>query len=443
MMNKKLFASIVLAGAMMVGTGCGRNYSVPPLADNDTWGTDGTTVSLPTGTIQGRVVDTLNGLGIADVRVEVVGVNPARFATTDNSGNFVINEVPSAKVKLSLDKQGYTYNTSNGDVIADVMAGSTITTPEIELTRDADAQPNSFVTAFGNVESPRGLSIDANSNTLYAVSRYDSKIKDLTFGLVRPWGVAKFNLNGGFQGSFGVEKVGILSLQYLDNPQGMTVDRGGNVMVVDQGREKVFQYSSIGNFIRPATNAENFAGLDTPSDIAVLRTGQFVVANAGNNEVLMYNVDGSRTRDQYGNVAKPLMTGSTGIKGIAVDAADCIYVIDNGGAAGSVIKKYDASGKLLLQFGYLGGRGAGYFEKPSDLAIDNRNGDIYVVDGGNNRVQRFNNDGAFLSEFGGMGPANGQFNNPSGIAVDKEGFVYVADSGNHRIQKFAPSKIIR
>jgi DNA-binding beta-propeller fold protein YncE len=42
----------------------------------------------------------------------------------------------------------------------------------------------------------------------------------------------------------------------------------------------------------------------------------------------------------------------------------------------------------------------------------------------------------------GMGPDNGQFNNPSGIAVDKEGYVYVSDTGNHRIQKFAPAKVL-
>jgi hypothetical protein len=387
MMSKKLVASIVLLSGVIL-TGCGRSYNVAPIS-GDNWSGSDQVSSLPTGTVQGRVIDSVSGLGVADVRIEVVGANPTRFATTDNAGNFVISEVPANKVKLSLDKEGYTYNTSNGDVIADVMAGSTVTTSEIKVTRNSDALPNSFMTAFGNVESPRGLSIDTNTNTLYAVSKYDSTIKDLSFGLVRPWGVAKFNLNGGFQASFGVQKYGVLNVQYLDNPQGMTVDRGGNVLVVDQGRDRVSQYASTGSYIRPATNAENFAGLDTPSDIAVLRTGQFVVANAGKNEVALYNVDGSRTRDQYGNVAKALLSGCTGLKGITVDAADCIYAIDNGGAAGAVIKKIDpTTGKVLLQFGYLGGRGAGYFEKPSDLAVDNRNGDIYVVDSGNNRVQQ-------------------------------------------------------
>ncbi len=42
----------------------------------------------------------------------------------------------------------------------------------------------------------------------------------------------------------------------------------------------------------------------------------------------------------------------------------------------------------------------------------------------------------FIAEWGVAGAGNGQFNEPSGIAVDRDGNVYVADRGNHRIQKF-------
>jgi hypothetical protein len=392
--------------------------------------------TLPTGTLQGRVVDTINGLGIADVRVEVVGVNPSRYTTTDSSGNFTLSEVPAVKIKLSLDKVGYTYQSSSGDVVIDILAGNTVTTPDIKLYRDSDAVPNSFVSSFGNLDRPRGISIDQANNALYVVSRYEPKIS--LGGLIRPWGVKKFNTSGGFQSTFGLD---LSSFLYLDNPQGLGVDKGGNILVVDSGKNGITQYSTNGDFIKAPANAENFNGLSTPYDLAVLRTGQMVVANSGKNEVLLYNVDHTRTRDAQGNVAKPLMVGSTGIKGLAVDAADCIYIVDDGAAAGAVIKKIDPNGKLLLQFGYRGGRGAGYFEKPTDLAVDNRNGDIYVADSGNNRVQRFNRDGSFLSEFGGMGPANGQFNNPTGIAVDNQGFVYVSDTNNNRVQKFAPAKI--
>ena len=146
-------------------------------------------------------------------------------------------------------------------------------------------------------------------------------------------------------------------------------------------------------------------------------------------------------RDAQGHSLGAISAGG-GVKGLASDANNDIYYIDNTASAGGVIRKVNLKGQVLLQFGYRGGRGAGYFENPSDLAVDPRNRDLYVVDTGNNRVQRFNRDGAFLSEFGGMGAGQGQFNQPQGIAVDREGYVYVADSNNNRIQKFAPSKSV-
>jgi uncharacterized protein (TIGR03663 family) len=77
----------------------------------------------------------------------------------------------------------------------------------------------------------------------------------------------------------------------------------------------------------------------------------------------------------------------------------------------------------------------GLFIKPAGLAVD-QDGNLYVADSGNNRIQKFDRDGSFLAEVGGTGTANGQFSEPWGVAVDAQGNVYVADTWNHRIQKF-------
>ena len=61
---------------------------------------------------------------------------------------------------------------------------------------------------------------------------------------------------------------------------------------------------------------------------------------------------------------------------------------------------------------------------------------MYVVDTLNNRIQKFNSNGTFITKWGSKGTADGQFNFPDGIAVDSSGNVYVADDGNNRIQKF-------
>jgi len=99
------------------------------------------------------------------------------------------------------------------------------------------------------------------------------------------------------------------------------------------------------------------------------------------------------------------------------------------------------------------GTEAGQFNFPRGIAVG-PDGNIYVVDSDNHRVQVFDPDGIFLREWGGqcnlsteqvcadldgdgpMSPGDGQFQEPWGIAVAEDGRVYVADTWNHRVQVF-------
>ncbi|MCB0005308.1 MAG: TIGR03663 family protein [Anaerolineales bacterium] len=97
-----------------------------------------------------------------------------------------------------------------------------------------------------------------------------------------------------------------------------------------------------------------------------------------------------------------------------------------------------AEGAVALQpvqiLGGLAGAGVGQFNAPRNLAIA-PNGDIYVADSGNHRIQVFDPNGVYRFSFGEPGSAEGQLNEPWSIAVD-DAFVYVADTWNHRLQKF-------
>lgn len=93
----------------------------------------------------------------------------------------------------------------------------------------------------------------------------------------------------------------------------------------------------------------------------------------------------------------------------------------------------------------LGGAGSrpGLFFLP--LSMDaSPDGRLYVLDAGNERVQVFDGDGDYLTQWGSRGSGPGQLDLLLGgeiggsIAVDDDGFIYVADVGNRRIQKFAP-----
>ncbi len=92
---------------------------------------------------------------------------------------------------------------------------------------------------------------------------------------------------------------------------------------------------------------------------------------------------------------------------------------------------------MLAQWGSAGKAG-GQLNTPRAIALDSQ-GNVYVADSLNHRIQKFDPTGKLLFAWGTQGGGDGQFNEPMGVAVDAEGNVYVADTWNHRIQKFDPA----
>jgi len=108
---------------------------------------------------------------------------------------------------------------------------------------------------------------------------------------------------------------------------------------------------------------------------------------------------------------------------------------------GSTVAASNTSGNMLvigyyerkLEFGKEG-TGEGQLKKPSGIAIAS-NGNVWVADTGNNRIDEFKATGGFVKSFGKEGTGNLMFKEPKGIAIDKEGNIFVADSGNDRIEE--------
>ena len=107
------------------------------------------------------------------------------------------------------------------------------------------------------------------------------------------------------------------------------------------------------------------------------------------------------------------------------------------------IQKFDSSGNFLLKWGspriingiHLGSAGDGQFNNPYGVAVDD-SGNVYVSDSSNQRVQKFDSSGNFITKWGSFGTEDGQLKLPNGVAVDNSGNVYVTDMKNNRVQKF-------
>ena len=103
-----------------------------------------------------------------------------------------------------------------------------------------------------------------------------------------------------------------------------------------------------------------------------------------------------------------------------------VFLGDNAQAAATLV--YEA------QWGS-NGTGPGQFQAPDGVATG-AGGAVYVADSQNDRIQKFDANGSFLTTWGLYGTANGSFSRPTGVATDFVGNVYVADSGNNRVTQF-------
>ncbi len=81
------------------------------------------------------------------------------------------------------------------------------------------------------------------------------------------------------------------------------------------------------------------------------------------------------------------------------------------------------------------GVGAGQFNEPRGIAVDGE-GNVYVVDSKNNRLQKLSAQGVPITSWGKEGDTPGDFKDPGGVALGPDASVFVADTWNHRIQKF-------
>ena len=100
---------------------------------------------------------------------------------------------------------------------------------------------------------------------------------------------------------------------------------------------------------------------------------------------------------------------------------------DGDGAAASALPQFSSAGT-----------GEGKLERPLGTAVD-KEGNVWVVDRTNRRVEEFSESGQFLRQFGKAGSGNGEFMDPCGIAISSNGNIVVSDMTNNNVQAFTPT----
>jgi sugar lactone lactonase YvrE len=217
-------------------------------------------------------------------------------------------------------------------------------------------------------------------------------------------------------------------------PGAITVDAEANVYVMDANNHRIQKFSGAGATVDrwPATYLKDLFG---PNGA----TFNDPIALAAGPGDAMYVVDASSIAKVNSTNSNVVVWGSFGTGngqfnfpgGVGSDRQGNVYVADTGNHR---MQKLSSTGAYVTQWGSFG-NAIGQFSTPIGVATDPA-GDVYVVDAGNHRVQKFFPTGQYLANWGTAGTGNGQFTNPNGIAVDRTGVVYVADAGNGRIQKF-------
>jgi DNA-binding beta-propeller fold protein YncE len=124
--------------------------------------------------------------------------------------------------------------------------------------------------------------------------------------------------------------------------------------------------------------------------------------------------------------------------GVAVPRGDKVYVLWVWPSANSHVEQTNLEGVWQKSWG------GPQFSQPSGIAVDSFKGNVYVCDpGAYDRIVEFDRQGNFIQYFGGPGTANGQFKNPTCIAVGQNRCVYVADATNHDVQKFSADGVFQ
>ncbi len=179
----------------------------------------------------------------------------------------------------------------------------------------------------------------------------------------------------------------------------------------------------------------------------------WVAERCGANSCSGSTLDPILKFDSTGTVVKSFGAGMLlSPHGIFVDREGNVWVTDcactgsaqqrNVAGKGHQIYKFSPEGRLLLTLGASGGgRDTAFFWQPNDVLVA-PSGEIFVAEGhssaagANARILKFSAGGRLLATWGTKGTGRGELDQPHALAMDPRGRLFVGDRTNNRIQIF-------
>ncbi len=323
-----------------------------------------------------------------------------------------------------------------------------------------------FVTKFGSegsgngqFDGPLGVAVNSEGG-IYVGDFGHSRVEEFEPVPSAPAYTAKIGSVGSGNGQF-------------KEPKGVDIAKNGNLFVLDSSNSRVQELSPSGTYLNKFGSSGTGSGqMKGPYGMAVDAKGDVWVADTGNDRVDEFNEkrefvqafgwgvsNGEEKLEVCTSTCQAGIAGSgTGqfkeMKGIAVAPNGNVYV---GDTPNNRVEEFTEKGEFIAAFGFgvtnekaefeictkeckagTAGSGNGQFNGPIGIVVA-PDGDVWVTDRSNNRVEEFNEKDGYVSKFGTVGSGSGQLKEPKGIAIDAAGNLWVADTLNNRVQEFTPS----
>ena len=222
---------------------------------------------------------------------------------------------------------------------------------------------------------------------------------------------------------------------------GLAIFMAGSVLAQTPDAPRI-SYESVPDFIKMPDGLY----MGEAMGVATNSHGEFYVYTRSGEATRLFQFaeDGTFMRE----IGKGLY-GFVFAHAVRVDSDDNIWVVDEGS---DMVIKFNPEGRVMMTIGRrpeaqqireTPGRGGGpathrpyNMGRPTDIGWDPQ-GNIFVTDGyTNSRVVKYSPDGRFIADVGSRGSDPGQLSTPHSMSMDAQGNVYVGDRGNRRIQVF-------